>query len=129
MNDVAVIDEETMVVKLKAAYEDARGKPPRGKKCRDPRWLTQKTQDALEARSAEEVATKTIEQVNAISTPESAVMDAVEEAITSSVVASIVGPHEMAEPTAETATTKLYDTTIPAGGLCLYHAAMSNLTG
>ena len=39
-----------------------------------------------------------------------------------------MGPHETAGPTAETATTKLYDTTVPAGGLCLYQATMSNHT-
>ena len=43
MKDVAASEKETMIVKLKATYEDACGKPPRGKKCRDLLWLTQKT--------------------------------------------------------------------------------------
>ena len=54
-------------------------------------------------------------------------MDAVKEAVTSLVV-PIMGPRETAEPTAEMATTHLYDTTVRVGGLCLYHATMSSLT-
>ena len=38
-----------MLAALKAAYEDACGKPPRGTKCKDPDWLAEQTRAALAA--------------------------------------------------------------------------------
>ena len=52
-----------MLAALKAAYEDACGKPPRGTKSNDPDWLAEETRAALAAKSAEEAAAKAAEAV------------------------------------------------------------------
>ena len=57
--------KEEMLAALKAAYEDACGKPPRGTKSNDPDWLAEETRAALAAKSAEEASAKSAEEAAA----------------------------------------------------------------